>query len=244
MSEIAKELNEKLGDLKQLKSASGFNITVESGYLRCGSVLDSSDRAEGRMRWIYHALNTREIIEAVLSKAAELCKEDIDADMKELEEIIAVIGASVMSMGGIIKNPPEHILVAEPEEKANNTEPKTGPQPKHAGGRPHKAKVEPDSQPKKKRGRPRKVVEVSPLTIGEEAKVLSLKKAKIAEPSAKIQEEAKPVTVKVPAYHEPCKTCRKTRRDGDGQYPPCKDAAFKTGTSGIETCDLWWERGM
>ena len=110
--------------------------------------------------------------------------------------------------------------------------------PKHAGGRPRKA-VKAEEQPKKKRGRPRKVVEVSPLTVGEEAKA---KPAKIVEPNAQMKEEIKPVTAEVSTYHEPCKTCRKSRRDASGNYPPCKDGILKTGTSGIETCALWWER--
>lgn len=113
--------------------------------------------------------------------------------------------------------------------------------PKHAGGRPRKA-VKAEEQPKKKRGRPRKVVEVSPLTVGEEAKAPSKKAAKIAEPNAQVKVEIKPVTAEVPTYHEPCKTCRKSRRTSDGEYPVCDSPMFETGPSGIETCALWWER--
>lgn len=43
-------------------------------------------------------------------------------------------------------------------------------------------------------------------------------------------------------YHEPCKTCRKSRRNADGEYPACDSPMFETGPSGIETCALWWER--
>lgn len=111
-------------------------------------------------------------------------------------------------------------------------------EPKHAGGRPRKA-VKAEEQPKKKRGRQRKVVEVSPLTVGEEAKA---KPAKIVEPNAQMKEEIKPVTAEVSTYHEPCKTCRKSRRTSDGEYPVCDSPMFETGPSGIETCALWWER--
>lgn len=113
--------------------------------------------------------------------------------------------------------------------------------PKHAGGRPRKA-VKAEEQPKKKRGRPRKVVEVSPLTVGEEAKAPSRKQAKIADSSVELKNQEQSETVLSPTYHEPCKTCRKSRRDASGNYPPCKDGILKTGTSGIETCELWWER--
>lgn len=43
-------------------------------------------------------------------------------------------------------------------------------------------------------------------------------------------------------YHEACKTCRKSRKDDKGKYPPCSMASFSTGSSGIESCALWWEK--
>lgn len=232
MSEIARDLNEKLNDYKKLKSATGFtlDIAINGGCLMHLGTCDISERSEFRMDWVVKAIGSEEVTQAILKKAAELCKEDIDSDMKELADIIVANKALTMSMGGLIQNQPEVVLVGEPK-----TEPK---KPKHAGGRPRKA-VKAEEQPKKKRGRPRKVVEVSTLTVGEEVKA---KPAKIVEPSVELKSQEQSETVLVPTYHEPCKTCRKSRRDASGNYPPCNDGVLKVGSSGIETCELWWER--
>lgn len=77
---------------------------------------------------------------------------------------------------------------------------------------------------KKKRGRPRKVR----LTDDE-----ILKSAGVEDHIPGVE----PVT-----YHNPCKTCRKSRLDDNGKYPPCTMPSFTTGSSGIETCSLWWEK--
>ena len=144
MSEIARDLNEKLNDYKKLKSATGFtlDIAINGGCLMHLGTCDISERSEFRMDWVVKAIGSEEVTQAILKKAAELCKEDIDSDMKELTDIIVASSAAVMAIGGIINNPPEVALLAESAK-----EPK---KPKHAGGRPRKA-VKAEEQPKKKR---------------------------------------------------------------------------------------------
>ncbi|MGE4455215.1 MAG: hypothetical protein AB7D92_11880 [Sphaerochaeta sp.] len=218
MSDIAKELEGMIGDLNELKKATWYT----NGYLMHGNECDSSSRAGNRMYWVKVALDTQEVKKAVLAKAIELCEEAVSQEITEIQE--------VFKKGGIVKPPESGVIVVS----------ETPETPKKKRGRPPKAKTE--GTPKKKAGRPKKVVEISPLTVGEEKEVPPLKQAKIAEPSAQVKEKTPQVTAEVPVYHEPCKTCRKSRKNTDGEYPVCDTPAFDTGPSGIETCLLWWER--
>jgi hypothetical protein len=218
MSDIAKELEGMIGDLNELKKATWYT----NGFLMHGNECDSSSRAGNRMYWVKVALDTQEVKKAVLAKAVELCEAAVSQEITEIQE--------VFKKGGIVVLPESGVIVAnEPAQT-----------PKKKRGRPPKAKA--DGTPKKKAGRPKKVVEISPLTVGEEKEASPLKQAKIAEPSAQVKEEAPPVTAEAPTYHEPCKTCRKSRKNADGEYPVCDTPMFDTGPSGIETCLLWWER--
>jgi len=218
MSDIAKALEGMIGDLNELKKATWYT----NGYLMHGSTCDSSSRAGSRMYWVKVALDTQEVKKAVLAKAVELCEAAVSQEITEIQE--------VFKKGGIVKPPESGVIVAnEPAQT-----------PKKKRGRPPKVKTE--GTPKKKAGRPKKVVEISPLTVGEEKEASAPKSAKIAGAIVQSKEEAPPVTVEALTYHEPCKTCRKSRKNAEGEYPVCDTPAFDTGPSGIETCLLWWER--
>jgi hypothetical protein len=222
MSDIAKELEGMIGDLNELKKATWYT----NGYLMHGNECDSSSRAGNRMYWVKVALDTQEVKKAVLAKAVELCEAAVSQEITEIQE--------VFKKGGIVKPPESGVIVVS----------ETTETPKKKRGRPPKAKTE--GTPKKKVGRPKKVVEINPLTVGEESKksteVPPLKQAKIAGAIVQSKEETPQVTSEVPVYHEPCKTCRKSRKNAEGEYPACDTPMFEIGPSGIETCSLWWER--
>lgn len=102
--------------------------------------------------------------------------------------------------------------------------------PKKKRGRPPKAKAEDAS--KKEPGRPRK----NPVQKEDTDITLSSSETSSEPPVATEPAEDEVI------YHEPCKTCRKSRRNAEGEYPVCDTPMFEKGTSGIETCALWWER--
>ena len=121
-----------------------------------------------------------------------------------------------------------------------NTKPAAVELPKKRMGRPPKAAPHPDRPisnlpegfkvldlPKKRRGRPPKA---SPT----DAQVIDLVTTLHPLPMPEEPDQA--------IYHEACKTCRKSSMDNAGTFPRCSMATFSTGSSGIETCEFWWER--
>lgn len=81
--------------------------------------------------------------------------------------------------------------------------------------------------PKKRRGRPPKARPTDAQVIDLVTTLHPLQMPK--EPDQEI-------------YHDACKTCRKSSKDDAGNFPRCSMATFRTGSSGIETCEFWWER--
>lgn len=121
-----------------------------------------------------------------------------------------------------------------------NAEEKTEELPTSEPMKSREAEIE---QPKKKRGRPRKVRPTDEEILNSVNAKEPLPTPK--EPSDKKIEHEQPIKdEKGLVYHEPCKTCRKSRRNSEGNYPMCDVGYFEKTLSGTEVCPLWWERKL